>query len=174
MSWNHSRELVYDRGSMPHIHERVDFTVEVFIVYKNKVLLRKHDKYGIWLSVGGHVELHEDPNEAAVREVKEEIGLDIKLADGLLPFHMDTEEYCELIPPKFMNRHRISPHHEHISMTYFARAKTDKIKNEGGEESEECRWFTKEELQSKKFDIRDSIKVYALAALSELGSTEKN
>ena len=64
--------------------------------------------------------------------------------------------------------------HIHISMTYFALAKTDKIKNEGGEESEECRWFTKEELQSKKFDIRDSIKVYALAALSELGSTEKN
>lgn len=38
---------------MPHIHEKIDFTVEVFIVYNNKVLLRKHDKYGIWLSVDG-------------------------------------------------------------------------------------------------------------------------
>ena len=56
---------------MPHIHEKIDFTVGVFVVHKNKVLLRKHDKYHLWLDVGGHVELNEDPTEAAVREVKE-------------------------------------------------------------------------------------------------------
>ena len=64
---------------MPHIHEKMDFTVETFIVHKNKVLLRKHDKLKIWMSVGGHVELDEDPVEAALREVKEEVGLDITL-----------------------------------------------------------------------------------------------
>ena len=61
---------------MPHIHNKIDFTVEVFIVYDNKVLLRKHDKYGMWLSVGGHIELDEDSNQAALREVKEEVGLE--------------------------------------------------------------------------------------------------
>ena len=45
---------------MPHIHDKIDFTVEVFVVYKNKVLLRKHDKYKLWLSVGGHIELEDD------------------------------------------------------------------------------------------------------------------
>ncbi|MDP2642022.1 MAG: NUDIX domain-containing protein, partial [bacterium] len=65
---------------MPHIHEKIDFTVEVFIVYKDKVLIRKHDKYDKWLAVGGHIELEEDPNQAAVSEEKEEVGLDIKLA----------------------------------------------------------------------------------------------
>jgi len=35
-----------------------------------KVQLRKHDKYNIWLSVGGHIEPDEDPNQAAIREVK--------------------------------------------------------------------------------------------------------
>ena len=59
---------------MAHIHEKIYFTVEVFVVYGNKVLLRKHDKYGIWLSVGGHIELDEDPNQAALREVREEVG----------------------------------------------------------------------------------------------------
>jgi len=54
---------------MPHIHDKIDFTVEVFIVHNNKVLLRKHDKYKIWLSVGGHIELNEDPNQAAIRDV---------------------------------------------------------------------------------------------------------
>ena len=62
---------------MPHLHEKIDFTAEVFIVYQNKVLLRKHDKYKMWLSVGGHIELDEEPNQAAVREVKEEAGLDV-------------------------------------------------------------------------------------------------
>jgi len=52
---------------MPHIHELIDFTSEVFIIFQGKVLLRKHDKFKIWLSVGGHVELNEDPNEAAPR-----------------------------------------------------------------------------------------------------------
>ena len=59
---------------MPHIHEKIDFTAEVFIVHHNRVLLRLHDKYNIWLSVGGHIELNEDPMEAAIREVKEEVG----------------------------------------------------------------------------------------------------
>ena len=67
---------------MPHLHEKIDFTVEVFIVHKNRVLLRLHDKYRIWLSVGGHIELDEDPNQAAIREVKEEVGLDIELVDS--------------------------------------------------------------------------------------------
>jgi len=46
---------------MAHIHEKIDFTASVFVVHKNKVLLRMHDKYKMWLSVGGHIELDEDP-----------------------------------------------------------------------------------------------------------------
>ena len=80
---------------MPHINNKIDFTVEVFIVYNNKVLLRKHDKYKIWLGVGGHIELDEDPNQAAVREVKEEVGLDIMLFDKNTPA-FNIENYKEL------------------------------------------------------------------------------
>ena len=83
---------------MPHIHEKVDFTVEVFIVHNGKVLLRKHDKYKIWLSVGGHIELDEDPNQAAIREVKEEVGLDVKLFGTAPSFGAQGIEYRELIP----------------------------------------------------------------------------
>lgn len=42
---------------MPHIHDKIDFTADVFIVHKNKVLLCMHDKYHMWLCVGGHIEL---------------------------------------------------------------------------------------------------------------------
>jgi 8-oxo-dGTP pyrophosphatase MutT (NUDIX family) len=151
---------------MPHIHDKIDFTVEIFIVYKDKVLLRKHDKYKLWLSVGGHVELDEDPNQAAIREVKEEVGLDIKLYCGS-DIPDSAEDYKELIPPVFMNRHRINPTHEHVTLTHFAKANTNKLILSGKEKSGDCRWFTAEELESST-DIKEHIKFYALKALETL------
>ena len=154
---------------MPHIHEKIDVTAEVFVVYKNRVLLRKHDKYKMWLSVGGHIELNEDPNQAAVREVKEEVGLDVKLADYLLPFHCDTGTYRELIPPKFLNRHNINDTHEHVTMTYFAVADTDEIEESSDKEiSHGCKWFTREELDDPSYSIDEHIIFYAKSALKEL------
>ena len=154
---------------MPHIHEKIDFTADVFVVHKGRVLIRKHDKYGIWLAVGGHVELHEDPNEAAIREVKEEMGLDVKLY-GTREYREDTENYKELIPPVYMNRHDITPHHEHISLVYFATSDSDTIVNEGREASKNARWFTKDELEGNEYpEIKPSIRFYALKALEVLG-----
>lgn len=153
---------------MAHIHEKIDFTVEVFVVFQNKVLLRKHDKYKIWLSVGGHIELDEDPNQAALREVSEEVGLDVRFVNDLLPPIEKIDDYQELIPPKFINRHRINETHEHVTLTYFALATSDKVQQNDEEISDEWRWFTKEELQDKKYGLRKSIIYYATRALKEL------
>jgi 8-oxo-dGTP pyrophosphatase MutT (NUDIX family) len=151
---------------MPHIHEKVDFTVEVFIVYKNKVLLRKHDKYKIWLGVGGHIELDEDPNQAAIREVKEEVGLDTTLLDTRV-FKETSQGNIQLIPPISMNRHPINSAHEHISLVYFGTTSSDRLILE--KENDECAWLTKEELEKMK-DVRSDIKFYALKALEELSN----
>lgn len=151
---------------MPHIHEKIDFTVEVFIVYKDKVLLRKHDKYNFWLSIGGHIELNEDPNQAAVREVKEEVGLDVELIDDLLPFQMKTGEYQELIPPKFTNRHNISNTHEHVTFTYFGKVDSNKIIPENKDDT--WKWFPKKDLERNKEGIKEHILFYAKQALGEL------
>jgi len=78
---------------MPHIHDKIDFTVEVFVVYNKKVLLRKHDKYKKWLSVGGHIELDENPNEAAIREVKEEVGIEVELLGSTPTFKSESSGY---------------------------------------------------------------------------------
>ena len=157
---------------MPHIHThpgQVDHTVEVLIVYKNKVLLRMHDKYKIWLSVGGHIELDEDPNQAAIREVQEEVGLSVKLfVLKKLPV-FGEEGYQELIPPLFLNRHRISPTHDHVTYTYLATTNTDKITPENVDD--EWRWFTKDELEKTQEKIKDSIKYYALTAIDTLSTT---
>jgi 8-oxo-dGTP pyrophosphatase MutT (NUDIX family) len=153
---------------MAHIHEKIDFTAEVFIVYDNKVLLRFHDKYNIWLSVGGHIDLGEDPNEAVVREAKEEVGLDVELWVGTRRF--DTvDSNKQLIPPVAMNRHHIKGDHEHVSMLYFGRAKTNEVKVEyEGDRSDQWNWYSAAEVE--KLDLRPDVRFYALEALKELAS----
>jgi 8-oxo-dGTP pyrophosphatase MutT (NUDIX family) len=150
---------------MPHIHEKIDFTVETFIVHKNKVLLRMHDKYHIWLTPGGHVELGEDPVEAAIREAREEAGIAITI-EGSVP---DLSELPPggrmVIPPRFMYRHHITESHEHLALIYFASAKTDKVVAGGHDRSEEMKWFTESELEDPKYGVSQDIHFYATQAL---------
>jgi len=151
---------------MPHIHNdrgQFDFTVEVFIVYNNKVLLRKHDKYGIWLGVGGHIELDEDPNQTALREVKEEVGLDIMLiSNGDLPPYSNTE--TELITPFHLNKHTINNEHSHIALVYYAKASNDNVIPEKSDD--EWLWMTKDEVNNNQINLSSNIKYYALEALN--------
>lgn len=153
---------------MPHIHETVDLTAEVFIVFNHRVLLRKHDKYKIWLSIGGHVELDEDPNQAAVREVKEEVGLDVELVGHKLKVKEEGDNYRELIPPRFMNRHTISNTHQHVTCVYFAKSLSDEVTNDSDEKSDELKWFSLADVNDPKFQLRDSVRQYAETALKEV------
>ncbi len=157
---------------MAHIHDKIDYTVEVFVVYKNKLLMRKHDKYGIWLSVGGHVELDEDPNQAAIREVKEEVGLEVELYDTRTEDASD-DIWNELVPPIALAwhfaTHPTSSDHKHVTLVYFARAKSETVQVEYDDDrSDEWRWFTRDELAS--LELRHNIRVYAERALDTLGA----
>lgn len=153
---------------MTHIHTKpgqVDFTATVYIVYKDKVLLRKHEKYGIWLGPGGHIEPEEDPNQAAIREAKEEIGLDIEL-EGEVPVGQDKNRR-HLISPVFLNRHPINEHHDHVDMIYFAQAKTADVMPENHDD--EWHWFTADEIHKNEQEILPDIAAYAFEALRRLG-----
>lgn len=148
---------------MPHVHDKIDFTAEAFVVHNGKVLLRIHDKYKIWLGVGGHIELDEDPNQAVIREVKEEVGLDVQLIGKHLT---EDDGSQELVPPAFVNRHRISDTHEHIAFIFFATSETDQVVEQESEKSDQLHWFTKADLESDIFPVSPRIKTYALAALA--------
>lgn len=153
---------------MSHIHEKIDFTASAYVVYKNMVLLRLHDKYNIWLPPGGHIELDEDPMQAAVREVKEESGLDVELWGKEQKFKIDTyESGKELIPPVSLNRHHTAPDHEHINFAYFATATTDVLAPAPEENQEGLKWCAKEDLAS--MDLRPDIKFFANLAIDTLG-----
>lgn len=57
------------------------FSVGVFLVDKDCVLLIKHKLLGLWLPVGGEMNDGETPAEAAARETKEETGQDVIFPD---------------------------------------------------------------------------------------------
>jgi 8-oxo-dGTP pyrophosphatase MutT (NUDIX family) len=151
---------------MPHIHEKIDFVSETFVVYKDKVLLRKHDKYNIWLSVGGHIELDEDPVEAAIREVKEEVGLDIEIIANSGEYIPSlNEDYREIKLPVSICRLRMSPTHEHICFVFFAKSNTDAVIPE--KPTDEWRWCNLNEIENIS-PINDNTKFYAKLALQKI------
>jgi ADP-ribose pyrophosphatase YjhB (NUDIX family) len=153
---------------MAHIHEKIDFTASAFIVHDNKVLLVMHKKLGTWLQPGGHIELDEDPNEAVMREAKEETGLDITLIGPQLQNFGTKFNARELMPPRFLNRHNFNETHEHIDCVYFARSESGDAQSE--EDGGEVRWFTKTELEENSFGVLPDVQKYALLALEELAS----
>jgi len=158
---------------MAHLHYALDLCIEAFIVNDNAVLLRLHDKYNMWAGPGGHIDPGEDPTEAVKREAMEEVGLDITLVGPAGWTKQDTDNNADLVPPLFLNRHRINDHHEH-SCLVFAATSTSRDINPGPDEDPDCEfvWVTKEELKEMhKTDdrLRDEHYRYCMKALELAG-----
>jgi 8-oxo-dGTP pyrophosphatase MutT (NUDIX family) len=152
---------------MAHIHEKIDFTVALLIVEGPRVLVIHHRKLGRWLPVGGHVELDEDPEQAALREAREETGLEVELVGERPP---TTEPGTRaLIAPRFLDVHRISATHEHIGMIYFARPRSGSL-TLAAAEHHDIRWCTADELDRLEPPMSGAVRWYCLKALEELSA----
>jgi len=150
--------------SRHHLHKLIDFVVTAFIVYDNKILLINHKELKKWLPIGGHIELHEDPDQALKREIKEECGLKVEiLSKKSLP---DEKHIKFLYLPSFLDIHKIDDKHRHVALSYIAKSKTAKVKLRKSEHNN-IRWFSKEDLNNPRFKIRKEIKYYCLQALKK-------
>lgn len=152
---------------MAHIHELIDLTVTAYICYQNTVLLISHRGLGIWLPIGGHVELAEDPEEALTREIKEESGLSVMIM-GSKP-DIVQEGMKILYSPTFLDIHAIKGHHRHIGMVYFATADTNANTLEEREHSA-SKWFTKPDLDDPAYNLLPAVRYYADYALTQYGT----
>jgi 8-oxo-dGTP pyrophosphatase MutT (NUDIX family) len=167
---------------MAHIHEKIDFTVAIFVVHDGKILLIHHRKLDKWLPLGGHIELDEDPEQAALREAKEESGLDVELLGERAPTTGPGTR--ALITPRFLDIHRITDTHEHIGLIYWARprlaaghrnelmAKQPVATALAAEEHHDIRWCSSAELDTLLPAMSDAVKWYCRKAIEEIGNSK--
>jgi 8-oxo-dGTP pyrophosphatase MutT (NUDIX family) len=127
-----------------------------------KVLLHYHKKLQFWIGVGGHIEKNENPVEAAIREVKEETGLDVMIPSPEKIF--DDGNARELPMPEMILEAHVPTYketkaHKHMDFAYFA--KTNVPQNVKMEEK--FGWFTRGQLEN--IDLLEEIKILAKRAI---------
>lgn len=153
---------------MAHIHEKIDFTVAIFVVHEGRALLIHHRKLDKWLPLGGHIELDEDPEQAALREAREESGFEVELLGERPPTtELGTRA---LIAPRFLDIHRISETHEHIGMIYWARPKGGTLEL-SADEHHDIRWCSTEDLEQLRPPMSSAVKWYCRKAIEEVSGS---
>lgn len=137
-----------------------DFTVAVFVVHDERVLLHFHEKLQRWLPPGGHIEPNELPDEAALREVLEETGVVCTLLRGSTLSFSDPTLPRQLVTPAAIQLEQIGPGHQHIDLVYYATGTPADDRPLVG-------WFGLEELEP--LDLTEEITVRCRLAIEAVG-----
>lgn len=123
--------------------------VDIAIIHEGKIALVKRQQEpfkGEWVLPGGYVETNETVEAAAVREAKEETGLDVEIL-GILGVYSD---------PNRDERHN-------VSIAFIAFPKDTKTKIRKGE-IKEVKWFDLDDIPRLGFDhekiVKDAIEFY--------------
>lgn len=157
---------------MAHTSEKLDYTVNAFIVFQDKVLLVYNDQYKEWLPPGGHIEKNEDLEVALYREIEEETGLkkaDLKLFDirNSIPKEniFSDMDGRSVVTPAFTDAHRTSPSHVHVGFRYFFIVKNKTRLTSEDEYVSKHKWFSLKDLKNKAYNLRKHVFYYATYAL---------
>ena len=133
------------------------FTATVYVVSDGATALHRHDRLGIRVPPGGHVDRDELPHEAGLREVREETGLDATLLGEAPDVPAPAGE--ALPTPRYVMLYDIDVHpdgrvsHQHVDHVYFARVPGRGIDPREGEEGPAAwAWYTVEDLRANDVD----------------------
>ena len=144
------------------------FTATVYVVNDGATALHEHDRLGIRIPPGGHVDRDELPHEAGKREVREETGLDPTLL-GDAP-DLPAPDGVALPSPRYQVCYDINVHgdgsvgHQHIDHLYFATVPSRDIDPADGEAGTEAwAWYTPADLRDSDLDA-DTVQI-ALEAI---------
>ena len=116
-------------------------TADCIVFYKedNKIYVllikRKNEPYkDFWAFPGGFINIDESAEDAALRELKEETGLDISTVEQLKAYSNPNRDPRERV----------------ITIAFIAESQIKKVK--GGDDAKEARWFDISNLPPLAFD----------------------
>ena len=131
------------------------FTATAYVSVGGRTLLLWH-RMAMWLPPGGHLEPNEDPVQAAIREAREESGLDVDVIAPSDMLAIDASHPVLIPPPAMMLvadiRREDQPFHQHIDAVYFTKPRQI-VDFEAPIPHGPHRWATAAEL-SRAFSLR--------------------
>lgn len=145
------------------------FVATVYVVNDGATALHYHDRLGLWLPPGGHLERDELPTTAAAREVREELGLEVDLLAPSGGF--DTDTVSSLPRPQHFLLEDIHAHadgtvgHQHVDFVYYGAVPSREIRPADGEQDAgDWRWLTAADVESRT-DLEPDVEAIATAAI---------
>ena len=106
-------------------------TASGIVVGRRGTVLHRHKRLGIWMQPGGHIDPGEHPDEAALREAIEELGLPVgHPTSGPLLIHLDV--------------HQAAHGHTHLDLRYLLLGE-ESDPMPPPDESPDARWCSWEE-----------------------------
>ncbi len=133
-SKKNNKDIPYEKMPVKRLAGAVVYSIKDDVIYFAFV----HDVFGRWTLSKGKIEEGEDPKQGAVREIKEEMGIDITIEGELL-----NNEYIANHPQEGKIRKQV---------TYFlanAEMKDLKLGDSGG--LDDAKWFKLQDIQSLNF-----------------------
>lgn len=127
-----------------------EYTATSYVIHEEKILLIFHKKFNKWLPPGGHIEENETADEAALREVKEETGLDVELILQENIWIPTSNPNAHSLPRPYLclieqiPAYKDVPAHQHVDFIFLSKPKAEaRISTQ---ETHTVRWFSQEEV----------------------------
>lgn len=150
------------------------FVATVYVVNDGAVALHEHEKLGMWLPPGGHIDRDELPHEAGLREVHEETGLDVELvadADGTASDSARPLPEPEQFKLEDIDRIDGDVAHQHIDFVYYAHTDNRELSPSDGEaRASAWEWFTKSELRERRDELEADVVAAGIDAIEAVES----
>jgi 8-oxo-dGTP pyrophosphatase MutT (NUDIX family) len=140
------------------------FTATVYVVNDGAVALHEHERLGIRVPPGGHVDRDELPHEAGLREVREETGLEPALA-GPAGRSLPNPRYTLLYD---INEHDGIVGHQHVDFIYYAVADHRNLDPDEGEAGADAwSWYAPDDLRSS--EVAEDVTSLGIEAIRAAG-----